>query len=136
MWLVIPLVGLLALGLGTAYWLESRRLPKKRARLANRESLSIQDLYLKYYGGTRVQQEAFNRIWETAARELNLDATKLRPSDRFDQELAPVKGHLVEDELVALNEYYVAECRRLGVANPPRLQTLNDLVMTLSSGSH
>ena len=136
MLLTISIGVLLVLGIATAYWLESRRLPTKRARFANRESLSTQDLFIKYFSGTRVQQETFSRIWEAAARNLNLDATRLRPTDRFDNELAPVKGHLLEDELVALNEYYRAECRRIGVADPPRLQSLNDLVLTLGLGGH
>ena len=82
-----------------AYRFEEKRLPTKHGRFDGREALSPDDIYERYFAGTGMPRERVVAVWLEIAQLLRLDAGKLRPSDRFDSELAPVEGHLVEDEL-------------------------------------
>jgi hypothetical protein len=128
-------IGFLVVAAVAAALFESRRLPKKRARFDNRESTQPSDVFRTHYKDHGITEARFLELWSNAAQILKLDATKLRPSDRFDVELGPVKGHLAEDEIVDLQEYYSAECKRLGLQHPPHLQTLGDLVRILGAGA-
>jgi hypothetical protein len=131
--IAVAVVGFLIVAAGVAILFESRRLPKKRARFLDRASTPPSEIFTTYYKNQGVAESRFQELWSDAARILKLDPTRLRPSDRFNVELAPVKGHLAEDELVDLEEYYSAECKRMGLPSPPRLQTLGDLIQVLGS---
>ena len=57
---------------------------------------------------------------------------KLLPSDRFDLELSPVEGHLIEDELADLESFYDDECKKSRIEKPlSNPETLGDLITIL-----
>ena len=71
--------------------------------------------------------------WNKVASVLRIDAGLLRPSDRFDSELAPLAGFPIEDEIVALNDLI----DDLGLSDQQkqqlsRLETFGELVSFLS----
>lgn len=68
------------------------------------------------------------------ASVLKVDAEKLRPSDRFDCELARVFN--LEDELDDLQDWVGIECKRRGISIRPQkpYETLDEVVRLLMSG--
>lgn len=110
---------------------EKKRLEKKRARFADRPPLLLEDIYETHYKDANFDFVSFARFWKELASLLNLDPTKLRPTDRFDEELAPVDGYLAEDELVDIAEMYRSRRKRTGQPSQRDLpQTLDELVRT------
>jgi hypothetical protein len=130
-WVGVGAVLILAIAAAVVFALEARRLPKKRARFADRESVPVLTIFDRYYESSGIPEPAFSKLWTRVAEILRLDPTRLRPSDRLEVELAPVKGHISEDETVALAEFYREKCQFRGMANPPPAATLDDLVKTL-----
>jgi hypothetical protein len=94
--------------------MQARRLPEKRARFAGREPLGAGEIYARFYGHESFARKPFEELWQKMAESLKLDASLLRPTDRFDTELAPVKGHMVEDEMIDLEELAIRELKRSG----------------------
>ena len=82
---------------------ESSRRRVRASRIADRQSLSFDDLYAHQFEG-RGSKTHLRNAWDYVAHTLNVDPTRLRPSDRFDKELAPAKGYPVEDELGDLED--------------------------------
>ena len=93
----------------------------------------MEQLYTTYFGAGVVSRERFEFLWNAVAATLKLDPNRLRPSDRFDTELSPVEGHLVEDELIDLTEFYVNECNRMGIAADSKPQTLDEFIRLLGN---
>jgi hypothetical protein len=87
-----------------AYRIEAKRLPTKRARFADRENLNVEEIYERYFSDSGLKKEEVIDLWIKIAQTLHLEPGRLRPTDRFDAELAPVRGYLVEDELVDLED--------------------------------
>ena len=112
--------------------MESKRLPKKRQRFSDRESLTHKEIYKRFYADTGIDEAKIIDLWVGIANMLKIDAGKLRPTDQFDVELRPVEGHLVEDELVDLNYFLRNECKRKGIPIPEtKLKTLDALIRLL-----
>lgn len=75
------------------------RLRKKRARFAQREALPISTIYQTYYATSGLDEQSVVELWLEVARKLKLDPQRLRPTDRFDREFAPVENMNALDEL-------------------------------------
>ncbi len=112
---------------------EGARLRERRKRFENRESMSLEEIFNQYYINSNINKLRFKRIWNDVADILQLDAQKLRPSDRFDTELAPVKGYHLEDEqLVDLEECIMMHCQKRNInMNQYKLDTLDDIIRLL-----
>jgi len=125
--LVAASVCLSAIGYGI--WKEVLRRSRRRERIAERESLSEADIYDRFYRKTGLSRAAVLKYWNEVARWLRMPAGKLRPSDRFDVELAPVKGAELDDEIEELSDYLEEEKTQLGInADLAQLKTLDDLI--------
>lgn len=114
------LVGVVIAWLGyAARQIEKRRLPEKLSRFADRESLSPDIIYQRYFNSKMmIRVEEFIPVWQEIGALAKLDPEKLRPSDRFKVELTPVSGHLVEDELIDLEDMLRRKLRRKGAPLP------------------
>ena len=109
--------------------LNQRRLPNRQAALNARTSLGAETIYNLYYSKSGLPKEKVMALWSQIAKELKLDAGKLRPGDRFDKELAPVKGYTVEDELW---DFILKEYRdRSETVRKLKPQVLNELIHAL-----
>jgi len=83
---------------------------KAQHRLDLRASLSAQQIYEQYYAHRDIEKDAFLELWKKFGTALNINESKLRPSDRFDLELRPDPGCLLEDgslELCGLVGKYI-----------------------------
>jgi hypothetical protein len=117
-----------------AWRFESKRLQKKRSRFSDREKLSLDELYSKYFEPTGLQKDVVVTYWQRVADTMGLEAGRLRPTDRFDSELRPVAGHLVEDEIADLNQFFELEVKRRKLVVPGKPKTLGDLMNVLAAG--
>ncbi len=62
----------------------------RRQPFADREPLTSEAIFSRYYKEDGLRDEVFIRLWQEIAALLALPAEKLRPTDRFDQELKPL----------------------------------------------
>jgi hypothetical protein len=90
------------------YGLLSVLLPERmlRQRLSRRPPLSFEEIYRTSFQQLPYQRTLVEDVWNELANDLHLDANKIRPTDRFGEELV-VKGF----PLVDLNEAVDARLR-------------------------
>ncbi|MBI3377423.1 MAG: hypothetical protein HY035_03330 [Nitrospirae bacterium] len=127
--LILVLLGIIGI---VAHLLEAKRLPKKRQRFAERGKMDVRDIYYRFYADSGIEIHRFTNMWGKIAEILKLDPCLLRPTDRFDKELGPVEGHLVEDEIVDLEYVIRDEAKKVSLSfNNKKFGTLDDLIRYL-----
>jgi hypothetical protein len=88
---------------------------KRTTRFRDREELSLHETYDRFYKDSGITENTFSQLWNEAAEALGISSGKLRPTDRLDKELGPVKGF----PLVDLNEDLLnVMVKRLRAHNP------------------
>jgi hypothetical protein len=98
-------------------------------RFKGREELSLDTIYTRFYAQTNLPKGLVLELWNEVAARLKIPAGKLRPSDRFDREFAPVKGWEFDDESAEINWAAAHRLQTLGVkADLSRIQSLGDYV--------
>jgi hypothetical protein len=65
---------------------------RRLARFADREELPPERIYSQFFAEHNFPRELVSELWNEVAVPLRVPPGKLRPADRFDKELAPVKG--------------------------------------------
>jgi hypothetical protein len=124
---ILTVIGIVAIRL------ERERLPEKRQRFQTRQSISLKEIFEIYYAKDSLNESEFISLWIDIASILELDPEKIRPEDRFDTELAPVKGYMVEDELADLEEYFKIQCQRRGIEIcHQKISTIDDFIRILT----
>ncbi len=83
---------------------------RRLQRFTNREDLSFDDIYSQFFRKSDLPKDQVMELWNEVAKALSLPPGKLRPTDRFAKELAPVEGWEFDDDIV---EVYWAADRRL-----------------------
>ncbi len=119
--------GLVALG-GVLAW---NFIPHRRrlARFADREALSADSIYSEFFAANNFPKELVSELWNDVAVPLRVPPGKLRPSDRFDKELAPVEGWEFDDDTLEVHWAAQRRLKKLGVnADIAAIQTLRDYV--------
>jgi len=129
--LVILLV-VTTIGGTIATLIEQGRLPEKRKRFEKRETKTLKEIFENYYANLNFDESEFIKTWNEIASILKLDPQKLRPEDRFKDELSPVKGYFVEDELSDLEEYLRIKCQKKDISfKGEKIKTLDELIRIL-----
>jgi|GEM_PF-543489 len=126
----IVLCVLLFIALGVLIWLmEKPELRRKRQRLSGREELDAQSFYDCYYKGSGFPRDLVSSVMTRVAYEVQLPAGLLRPTDRFDRELAPMKGWEFDDGLAMLSISLDRRLRRCGLSpGLSGVETIDDLI--------
>ena len=106
----------------------------RRQPFVNREPLTPEEIFSTYYKEDGLRDEVFVRLWQEIAALLALPAEKLRPTDRFDQELKPLDhwqfyDNDLEHLLVWVNRYADERGVKLNVQ---AFRTLDDVVRALA----
>jgi hypothetical protein len=112
-----------------ALYKDHLRKEKKRKRIKDRTPLSKDEIYQQYYSDSEFQKEDVLFLWVNVAKLLSLDYRKLRPTDSFIDELAPVPGEELSDESENVLEFldFLAKERNIAF-DPVRIKTLNDVI--------
>lgn len=109
----------------------------KRTRLkrfSDREVLSREDIYARYFRDSGLEKVTIVSVWEDVAKVLALPPEKLRPTDRFDQELRPLsEWYHYDDNVEHLFAWALKSAKIRGVTvNFDEVQTLGDFVTLMA----
>lgn len=119
---------------------EEKRQARTGARIAARDAIPIDQLYRTFYEGSDLKESDVTELWLEVAETLHLDPNKMRPTDRFDKEYAPVGrgwSRSGVEELEDLNDTIRLRCDEQGI--PYRhinVETLDDYIRLLSGIAH
>jgi hypothetical protein len=107
-----------------------KKMKKKKAdRFQNRPTLNSDDFYNAFYKDSGISKAVIIKIIKDVAAATEIPADKLRPTDRFDRELSPVKGWEFGDGLIELKWDIMKRidktCKTIQI---PPLNTLDDLI--------
>jgi hypothetical protein len=102
---------------------------RKLERFANRQDLSLDSIYSQFFEANNLPKGLVLELWNEVATPLRIPPGKLRPEDRFNNELAPVKGWELDDDLLDVQWAAQRRLKRLGVhADISAVQSLRDYV--------
>jgi hypothetical protein len=119
---------LIALGvLAIPYLLRKKEL----GRLKERDSVGMEELYARYYANSRLSKASVWEVWNEIATTLRVPPEKLRPTDRFGEDIGLYFGP--SDRLDTLSELASrrAQRRQLNV-RLEALDTVDDYVRALA----
>ncbi len=99
-------------------------------RLRNREDIAMDGIYNTFFSGTNYQKDLVLELWNEVAILLRVPPGKLRPSDRFDKELAPGGVWLrLDDDAAEVNLAAQSRLRKIGAKTDfSTIQTLHDYI--------
>ena len=106
-------------------------IPHRRRlmRFRQREELALDTIFTDFFGASGFPRPLVLELWNEVASLLRVPPGKLRPSDRFDKELAPVEGWEFDDEIGDLNWAAEKRLKELGKsADLPEIQTIRDYI--------
>lgn len=101
---------LCTVGAVTTYFVMRQRLPLKLQRFKGREHLTMQQIHHNFYPD--YEMESFISLWRQIASAVEVPPGLIRPADRFDEELGPVKGFEVASEMDDLTEVLMLYCEQ------------------------
>ena len=114
---------------GALIWIFGRRADRLRvARFAERPVLSVERRWEKFYRDRGVSAEAVARALNLIEDALGIPSGKLRPDDRFADELAPENGWEFDDGLADLRWYL--EGSRKGSSES--VHTVDDFILAIA----
>lgn len=132
---VIALAVAVGFGLAAGAWslVASRR--KRQAEFADRESLTTEEIFTRYYGDSGFERSVIVRLWDECAAKLKVPSEKLRPADRFEQELAASDFWAsLDDPREDLARYAMAHANRFGVTIDLKgMKTVDQLIRQLAA---
>ncbi len=107
----------------------------RASKFADRESLSFDQIYERYFGASGLAKDIARELWDEAGASLKVDPKKLRPTDRFSDEL---HHHVSLFPILDLNhDWYLAATRRLRASHSSNeilenVRTLSDYVLAFA----
>ncbi len=130
MFAIIPLwafgVGLIALIAGIFATLHNGSRGRTK-RLVDREIFSMEVIYDRFFASENLSKPLVLELWSEVAVTLGIPPGKLRPTDRFDKELAPVEAW--DDDIVEVQWAAERRLKKTGSkADLSGVQTLGDYV--------
>jgi len=121
------LIALSVLGLLAVFFAMRQRLPLKLQRFNCRERLPLESIRDKFYPG--YEMGTFLELWREIASKTEVPPELLRPSDRFDDELGPIKGFPIAGEMDELNEAFVRRCKQQKLDfRKAKVETVDDYI--------
>lgn len=84
------------------WWADKKQSHQKLTRFQGRAEMRESEFYSTFYSGSGVSIETVSRVLKDIEDATEIPSSQLRPTDRFDTELAPVKGWEFGDGLSLL----------------------------------
>ena len=124
---------LCALGIAAISVVMRQRLPLKLERFTGREHLPIEHIHDRFYPGYDMGR--FIELWKEVASVVEVPPELMRPTDRFDQELGPVKGFEISSEMDDLVEALIRRCKRQQLDyRHVKVETVDDYIRLFGEG--
>jgi hypothetical protein len=105
-----------------------RMVRKKRSRFQDRADMSEDEFFATYYGDSGVARGVVSEVIQVVANATDIPSTKIRPSDRFDVELAPMPGWEFDDGLAEVSWFIRARMKKAGAREGVRSETVDALI--------
>lgn len=121
--------------LGLGAWVFQHLWHKREvADLSRRDSISMDDVYARYYATSGLSEVSVIEVWQEVAKTLDLPPGKLRPGDRFGHDVGTYL--LTSDELDTLSELGAERARRLGIeVDLQKIYTVDEYARALARPS-
>jgi hypothetical protein len=102
-------------------------------RLAGREELLPEQQYQRYYTDSGLPEEVVCRALRDVARAAGVPVGLLRPTDRFDTELAPEKDELFDSDWSVFSWWVGRKLKRQGTTvQDLGVESLHDFVLRVA----
>jgi len=103
-------------------------------RLSSREDLSFDLLYEERYRALGFDPEKVRKALNDVALAIDIPASKLRPTDRFDVELAAERGWGFDDGVAVLVNHAAKKHRRAdSTSSGSSVETVDDYIRTIAT---
>jgi len=126
-----------AVGFGLAVGARSLVVSRRRrqAIFDGRESLTADEIFVRYYADSGLVKSVVVRLWSECTAKLKIQPEKLRPTDRFEHELAASDfWSSLDDPREDLARYAMVEGKRFGVTiDLAGIKTLDELIRRLAA---
>jgi hypothetical protein len=131
---VVALVMAVTFGLAAGIWSLAASKRKRQAEFGGRESLPTDEIFARYYSDSGIEKSVVLRLWGECAAKLKIQPEKLRPTDRFEQELAASDFWAsLDDPREDLARYAMAHAKRFGATiDLKRTKTVDELIRHLA----
>jgi hypothetical protein len=104
---------------------------QKAILLSDRESLSHDEIFGRFYSSSGLSREVVMQLWEEVATALGYDASRIRPTDRFGVELKEFR--FMDGEVDDLSAIAHERVRRHGLSiDLSTVATVDDYVRTFA----
>lgn len=121
------------LSLFLIFWLSKKETRRKNNRFINRPDMGIDEFYSSYYRCAGIPQEIVAQVLKDIANATGISECKIRPSDRFDHELAPLKGWEFGDGLIELSWIVNKKTGKIKKPKTINFNTVDDLIRFIAS---
>lgn len=121
-----------ALAFGVLIWLFGKRADQRRAiRFDGRRQLSFDEIWDYYYSNSGLRRELVEEALRIIEKAIGVPIGKLRPDDRFSEQLAPERGWEMDDSLAEL----LWHLRPVPRTDSAVIETVDDFVRAFSRQS-
>jgi len=111
-------------------------LKRKRYRFSGRDDMTPDTFYSTFYADSGLSRDDVVWVLTHVGGLLEIPASKLRPQDRFDTELAPARGWEYDDGLGILERELLGMMRKAGLKpDISKISTLDDCIRTFAAFS-
>jgi len=97
-------------------------------RFKERKELTPEEFIDMFYSDTKISPEIVSEVLCLIGTALNIPYGKLRPSDKFNKELAPPKGHEFSDGIVEIDSYLSDYLEKGRYSLDKNLDSIDDLI--------
>lgn len=126
--MVVGVITIVAVG--AVLTLFGRKADLRRAgRFSDRPELSLQELEEQFYAGSGIPVSLLSEALQAVEQATGVPRGRLRPQDRFAEELAPEKGWEFDDGLAELRWTLEA----LGVSRTSAVLTVDDFIRAFAA---
>lgn len=102
---------------------------QRNKQFENRPDFSLDQIYSEFFACKNLPKDLVFELWKEVAEPLRVPPGKLRPDDRFGEELAPPKGWEWDDDIVEVQWAGERRLKRSGIkADLSAIKTLGDYV--------
>lgn len=102
-------------------------------RFKGRKELPLEEFISKFYSDIKINPEVVSEVLNVVGTALDIPLGLLRPSDKFNEELAPPDGHEFSDGIVDIDFYLSDYLKKGGYSLDKNLDSIDDLIRFIAN---
>lgn len=105
----------------------------RRNLIRDRESKDLDSIFEEYFADIGISRQSFLRVWTLIGQAYRIDPRKLRPEDRFDEELRKLELWTADEAIMVLED----ELKRqeIDATRTTRVRSIGDFVRLCCAAS-